>query len=64
MRIVLSFFFSVVQLEFTPDIEILGRLFDRPLSNFDMGSLKQHTSMSGAKSSCTTLYFNFDFSCE
>ena len=38
----------VVQLNFTPDIEVFHMLFERPLSIFSMTSVKQHME-----------YFNF-----
>ena len=49
----------VVQLDFTPEEEVLCVLFDRSLSIFTITPLKQHsnTSISGVKSSWTSLKF-------
>ena len=35
--------YRVVQLNFTPEIEVFYMLFERSLSIFNMTSLKQHT---------------------
>ena len=37
-----AYIYRVVQLNFTPEIEVFYMLFERPLSIFSMSALKQH----------------------
>ena len=43
---VLGIRYRVVQLNFTPEIEVFYMMFERPLSIFSMTSLKQHIEYS------------------